>query len=104
MPALGRLPAPWRSPMPSPDRAFAARRTALPAAVALHGPLRLQPSVDRAATLAAAENAVRRTAATFTAWLLGTTHIRLIRGPVVDEATGTPANPIEGEIMQLNTG
>ncbi|MEV8637810.1 hypothetical protein AB0395_39800 [Streptosporangium sp. NPDC051023] len=94
--------------MPSPDRAFEARRTALSAAVALHGPLRLQPGVDRAVTVAAAENAVRRTAATFTAWLLGTTRIRLIRGPVVDETTGVPSgtqpNQEGTDMTQLNTG
>ncbi|MEV8638074.1 hypothetical protein AB0395_41125 [Streptosporangium sp. NPDC051023] len=90
--------------MPSPDRVLEARQTALTAAVALHGPLRLQPGVDRAATVAAAELAARHTADVFTAYLLGTARIHLIRGLVVDEVTGIPAEPHGGTNMQLNTG
>jgi hypothetical protein len=90
--------------MPLNDRAFEARKTALAAAVALHGPVRLQPGVDREATIAAAELAARRTAEVFAAYLAGTTRIRLTPGPVVDEATGTPAEPNPGGNMQLNTG
>ncbi|MET8334348.1 hypothetical protein [Streptosporangium canum] len=90
--------------MPSPDRAFEARKTALAAAVALHGPVRLQPGVDQETSIVAAELAARQTADVFVAYLAGTTHLHLTPGPVVDEATGTPAEPTEGENMQLNTG
>ncbi|WP_051864893.1 hypothetical protein [Streptosporangium roseum] len=90
--------------MPLNDRAISARQAALAAAVALHGPVRLQPGVDREATIAAAELAARQTADVFAAYLAGTTRIHLTPGPVVDEATGTPAEPNEGENMQLNTG
>ncbi|MFF4417112.1 hypothetical protein ACFYY8_31715 [Streptosporangium sp. NPDC001559] len=94
--------------MPPSDRAFEARQTALAAAVAFHGPVRLLPGVDRATTVAAAELAARRTAATFAAWLLGTTRIHLIRGLVVDEATGVPSgtqpNQEGTDMTQLNTG
>ncbi|MFC3986419.1 hypothetical protein [Streptosporangium jomthongense] len=90
--------------MPPADRVFEARQTALTAAVALHGPVRLLPGVGRETTVAASRLAVRRTADVFAAYLLGTTRIHLIRGLVVDEATGVPADPTEGETMQLNTG
>lgn len=90
--------------MPLNDRAFEARKAALAAAVALHGPILLRLGVDQADTIRDAELTARRTADVFAAYLAGATHLTLTPGPVVDEATGTPASPIEGENMQLNTG
>ncbi len=47
---------------------------------------------------------VRDDAVIFDAWLRGTTSLRLIEGPVVDQATGEPTGTthIPGEIMQLH--
>jgi hypothetical protein len=85
------------------------RQAALHAAVQMHAHLGLAliPGVDRSFTVAQAEIAIRRTADVFAAWLAGTTRLRLIPGPAVDETTGAlTGTPIpEGETMtQLNTG
>lgn len=92
--------------MPSSSRVFEARQTALLAAAALHGPVVLQPGVDREVTYRAAQQEIRRIAAGLSAYVLGTASIRLIPGPVVDEGedvpSGTPRR--EGVVMtQMNT-
>lgn len=92
--------------MPSSSRAFEARTAALAAAATLHGPLRLRPGVDRETTEHEAQLAVRRIADRLAAYLLGTAHLHLIAGPVVDEtATAPPGAPAyEGVVMtQMNT-
>lgn len=94
--------------MPSPSRAFEARQTALLAAAALHGPIVLQPGVDRHVTERTAQEEIRRLAASLAAYVLGTASIRLIPGPVVGEASrNVPSgtHPKEGNTMtQMNTG
>jgi hypothetical protein len=71
----------------------------------LHGPLVLLPGIDRAATEHAAQEAIRRLADGLAAYVLGTTRIHLTPGPVVDEASGNPAETTPGgEKMQINTG
>ncbi|WP_326646699.1 hypothetical protein OG884_18910 [Streptosporangium sp. NBC_01755] len=92
--------------MPLTDRAQA-RAAALHAAAVLHGPLTLLPGVDRQVAERAAQESIRRLADGLAAYVLGTTRIHLIPGPVVDEAAdvppGTPQR--EGEVMtQMNTG
>ncbi|GII89727.1 hypothetical protein Ssi03_77170 [Sphaerisporangium siamense] len=93
--------------MPPSDGA-AMRAAALTAAIKTHllvGDLRLCLGVSRDEAIAHAEDAIRQTADTFAAWIAGTTRLRLIPGPVVDEATGAPAGAtFTGEKMQLNTG
>ncbi len=90
------------------DRA-ATRAAALTAAIETHliiGGLRIRPGVARERTVAEAENAIRRTADVYAAWIAGTTRIRLIPGLVVDEASGALARAdIQGDsTMQINTG
>ncbi|WP_157253228.1 hypothetical protein [Nonomuraea typhae] len=82
------------------------RAAALNAAVAVHAAfgLRLHRGVDRDITARQAELAIRRTADVFAAWLAGTSRIRLVPGPVVNEWTGEPVDHIQGAIMQMNTG
>lgn len=84
------------------------RQAALEASVAMHlgirGDLRLRPGVDRAVTLAAAEDEIRATAETFAAWIYGTTTLRLSAGPITKQATGEPAgtpNP-QGDAVQIH--
>lgn len=95
--------------MPLSDRA-AVRAAALTAALEMHlivGGLRMECGVAREETVANAELAIRKTADKFAAWIDGTTRLRLIPGPVTDEATGAPvgATITPGENMtQLNTG
>lgn len=89
--------------MPLTDQSLAARTAALDAAVRMHSHLGLTllPGVDADITITQAEQAIRRTADTFAAWINGTTRIRLTAGAVVDQATGAPTgtpNPSEGEI------
>lgn len=75
--------------MPLNDATALAREHALRAALELHlgidGELTLQPGVDKRATIAAVEDDIRSTAETFAAWLLGTTSIRLTRGPITKQ-------------------
>lgn len=90
------------------DRA-ATRAAALTAAIETHlivGDLRLRLGTGRDEAVAHAETAIRRTADVYAAWIAGTTRIRLIPGPVMDEAAGAPAGAsTHGENMaQLNTG
>ncbi len=85
------------------------RAAAISAAVELHrmvGGLHTQCGVDRAATVAQAEQQVRATADLFAAWIAGPAHLYLIPGPVVQEATGLPTGTTtqEGATMQINTG
>lgn len=95
--------------MPLSERA-AVRAAALTAAIETHlivGDLRLCLGTGRDEAVANAETAIRKTAETYAAWIAGTTRIRLIPGPVVDEATGAPAgatNQGDNTMAQLNTG
>lgn len=93
--------------MPLTHAATTAREIALQAALELHagidGEFALQLGVGKESTVAAAENAVRSTAETFAAWLLGTTRIALVRGQVVSQTTGQPTGtPSEGAPMQIH--
>ncbi|MEV7013256.1 hypothetical protein [Streptosporangium sp. NPDC051022] len=92
--------------MPSPDRAFEARRTALHAAAVLHGPLVLQPGIPRDDTARQAQKDIRALADQLAAYVLGAAHISLVPGPVLDEATGLPSSTTQqkGDKMQINTG
>lgn len=89
-------PVPTTPPVADPNRTVA-----LHEAVLLHesiGDLRLRVGVDATTTVHAGELAVLNTAETFLAWLRGPTQIRLIPGPVTDQATGLPTGtPIEGD-------
>lgn len=83
------------------------RDTALRLAVELHlgaGTVRLHRGVDAAATIAAAETAIRNTAETFLAWLHGPTSIRLHAGIVRDQTSGLPTGTptTEGNLMQIH--
>ncbi|WP_436759314.1 hypothetical protein [Streptosporangium sp. V21-05] len=93
--------------MPLTDRALA-RAAAVHAAALLHGPICLEPGVDRAVTEHVAQAAIRRLADGLAAYVLGTTRIFLTPGPVVDEAKPVPTGTIthqEGNTMtQMNTG
>lgn len=90
------------------DRA-ATRAAALTAAIETHlivGDLRLRLGDGRDEAIAHAEAAIRKTADVYAAWIDGTTRLRLIPGPVVDEASGAPTGASnQGDSMtQLNTG
>lgn len=93
--------------MPLTEGAARDREHALRAAVELHtaidGDLALQVGVDRAVTIAQAEDEVRGTAEVLAAWLAGTTRIRLTRGPILNRTTGQPASTSnEGAVVQIH--
>jgi hypothetical protein len=84
--------------VPLTDATALAREQALRAALDLH-----RASLDRPGTIGDAEDAVRATAETFTAWLLGTTRIRLTRSPITSQTTGQPAGQApEGATVQIH--
>jgi hypothetical protein len=78
------------------DPASTLRQAALDASLRLHaqieGEFALRPGVDRNETTLDAEFDVRSTAETFYAWLNGTTHLSLERGPVTKQTSGSPAS------------
>lgn len=83
------------------------KAVALEQAVTLHtamGTHHLQLGVDADETVTKAETAILRTADRFAAWLAGTKRIRLIPGPVVNEATGETISHEGTNPMQMNTG
>jgi len=77
------------------DHASTLRQAALDASQRLHaqieGEFALRPGVDRNETTLDAEFDIRSTAETFYAWLNGTTHLSLERGPVTKQTPGSPA-------------
>lgn len=90
------------------DHASALRQAALDASLRLHeqieGEFALRPGVDRNETTLDAEFDVRSTAEGFYAWLNGTTHLSLSRGPVTKQTSGSPAGTTlnEESTMQLH--
>lgn len=84
-----------------------AREAALAAAVELYKARRPQLQVTVGNVLPAVEpdplTEIRSNAETLAAWLLGTTHLSITRGPVLSQTTGLPTGTsTEGDPMQLH--
>lgn len=82
-----------------------AREAALDAAVRLRAVPHLTLSVGAVCSEPGppALDSVRADAEVLTAWLLGTAHLTISRGPVVSQATGQPTGtPNQGDPMQLH--
>ena len=76
--------------------AIAAARLHAPAAISIGVPVDLHGQAPLLDT-------VRATAEVLAAWILGTTQLTIIRGPVVSQATGLPTGtPNQGDTMQLH--